>query len=85
MCTTLSKTRDIDDPTPGGCENWSSCEEWCLSKVDHIKTSNTCLGPTLYYLLNIWDYFFYFYNETMETFFILDKSHSFSKVFHSVE
>ena len=37
MCTTLSNTRDIDDPTPGGCENWSSCEEWCLSKVDHIK------------------------------------------------
>ena len=37
MCTTLSNTRDIDDPTPGGCENWSSCEEWCLSKVDYIK------------------------------------------------
>jgi len=36
MCTTLSNTRDIDDPTPGGCENWSSCEEWCLSKL-HLQ------------------------------------------------
>ena len=80
MCTTLSNTRDIDDPTPGGCENWSSCEEWCLSKVDHIKP----FKYLLYYLLNIWDYFFfYFYNETMGKFFIIDKAHSFSKAFHS--
>jgi len=38
MCTTLSNTRNIDDPTPGpgGCENWSSCEEWCLSTL-HLQ------------------------------------------------
>ena len=36
-CTTLSMARDIDDPTPGGCENWTSCHEWCLSKVSFHK------------------------------------------------
>ena len=31
MCTTLTNVRNID--TIEGCHNWSSCEEWCLSKV----------------------------------------------------
>ena len=31
MCTTLSEARNIDSPKY--CDNWSSCEEWCLSKV----------------------------------------------------
>lgn len=31
MCTTLSNERDIDSIEH--CHNWSSCEEWCLSKV----------------------------------------------------
>ena len=86
MCTTLSKTRDIDDPTPGGCENWSSCEEWCLSKVDHIKTFKYLLRTyTLLFAEHLGLFFFYFYNRTMGNFFILDKTHSFSKAFHSVE
>ena len=31
MCTTLSLERNIDSIE--FCHNWSSCEEWCLSKV----------------------------------------------------
>ena len=31
MCTTLSMERNIDSIE--FCHNWSSCEEWCLSKV----------------------------------------------------
>ena len=86
MCTTLSNTRDIDDPTPGGCENWSSCEEWCLSKVDHIKTFKYLLRTyTLLFAEHLGLFFFYFFNETMGKFFILDKAHSFSKACHSVE
>ena len=36
-CTTITMDRDIDDPKPGGCENWTSCHEWCLSKVSFHK------------------------------------------------
>lgn len=36
-CTTLIMDKDIDDPKPGGCENWTSCHEWCLSKVSFHK------------------------------------------------
>ena len=32
MCTTLSMERNIDSIE--FCHNWSSCEEWCLSKVN---------------------------------------------------
>ena len=31
MCTTLANERDIVGIEP--CDKWSSCEEWCLSKV----------------------------------------------------
>ena len=31
MCTTLSMERDIVGIPE--CQGWSSCEEWCLSKV----------------------------------------------------
>ena len=31
MCTTLSKEGNLTGIET--CENWSSCEEWCLSKV----------------------------------------------------
>ena len=40
MCTTLEKqgnlTNDPDHPDPDErdkCKGWTSCEEWCLSKV----------------------------------------------------
>ena len=82
MCTTLSNTRDIDDPTPGGCENWSSCEEWCLSKVDHIKTFKYLLRTyTLLFAEHLGLFFFYFYNETMEKKFHLRQSTFFFKRF----
>ena len=82
MCTTLSNTRDIDDPTPGGCENWSSCEEWCLSKVDHIKPFKYQLRTyTLLFAEHLGLIFFYLYNEPMGKFFHIRQSRFFFKSF----
>jgi len=50
-CTTITMDRDIDDPKPGGCENWTSCHEWCLSKSNkecsHVWASARELGTEI--------------------------------------
>ena len=41
MCSTLSMEKDLVDTDPDKnevCEFWSSCAEWCLSKVSFKKT-----------------------------------------------
>jgi len=52
-CTTLSMIRDIDDPSPGGCEDWTSCHEWCLSKSNkecsHVWAATRHLGTEIYW------------------------------------
>ena len=47
MCTTLFEERDIASTPPEflQCDNWSSCEEWCLSKVDQNLQKNKILRP----------------------------------------
>ena len=47
MCTTLIEERNIDSTPPEflQCDNWSSCEEWCLSKVDQNSQKNKLLRP----------------------------------------
>lgn len=51
MCTTLSNVRDIDSVE--GCHNWSSCEEWCLSKSNkecsHVMAATRELGTEIYW------------------------------------
>ena len=47
MCTALSMERNID--TIEDCYNWSSCEEWCLSKVN--QTTNKKLTYFGFYTL----------------------------------
>ena len=50
MCTTLSLERNIDSIE--FCHNWSSCEEWCLSKVCS-KKPYTHLAPIFPYLVHL--------------------------------
>lgn len=50
MCTTLSLERNIDSIE--FCHNWSSCEEWCLSKSNkecsHVFAAARTMGTEIY-------------------------------------